>query len=72
MSIHPGFGRHDGACAAQVVFILDLDDRFFVHLEHGSSTMSGFKFPFMSTSIRGMSYMSNGNMEGVIHFKLFV
>ena len=72
MLVHASFGGDKGSGATEGIIILDADDRPFVGCQHGHGRMTGFPTTGFAGTLRSMMDLSDGDLKGVVHFKLFV
>ena len=70
--VHASFGDHEGSGATELIIILDADDRGFLGCQHGHGRMPWFPTTGSAGALRSMMNLSDGDLKGVIHFKLFV
>ena len=70
--VHASFGDHEGSGTTELIIILDADDRPFVGCQQGHGRMTGFPTTRFAGTLRSMMDLSDGDLKGVIHFKLFV
>ena len=70
--VHASFGDHESSGTTELIIILDADDRPFVGCQHGHGGMAGFPTTGFAGTLRSMMDLRNGDLKGVIHFKLFV
>ena len=70
--VHASFGDHEGSGTTELIVVLDSYDRPFVGCQHGHGGMAGFPTTRSAGTLRSMMNLRNGDLKGVIHFKLFV
>ena len=73
MLVHASFGGDKGSGATEgIVVVLDSYDRPFVGCQHGHGGMAGFATTGFAGTLRSMMDLRNGDLKGIVHFKLFV
>ena len=70
--VHASFGDHEGSGTAEFVIVGDCYYRPFVGCQHGHGGMPWFPTTGFAGTLRSMMNLSDGDLKGVIHFKLFV
>jgi len=70
--VHSGLGDHKGFGTAEVVVVCNSDDTLFVPGQHGHGGVAWFTPTGFAGALRSMMDLSNGDLKGVIQFKLFV
>ena len=70
--VHASFGDHEGSGTTEFVIILDADDRFFLHCQYVHGGMAGFATTGSAGTLRRMMNLRDGDLKGIVHFKLFV
>ena len=70
--VKSGFGRDDGSGATKFVSILNEEHGQLLFLEGRQGGMTGFQLVFATGTPRRRVHVHEGELEGIIHFKLFV
>jgi len=70
--VHASFGGDEGSGTTEGIVVLDSYDRPFVSSQHGHGRMAWFSAPWFAGALRGMLDLRNGDLKGVVQFKLFV
>ena len=72
MLVHASFGDHEGSGATDVITVLDAGDRFGIFSQQVHRGMTWFPTTRSAGALRGMMDLSDGDLKGIVHFKLFV
>ena len=73
MLVHASFGGDKGSGTAEgIVVVLDSYDRPFVGCQHGHGRMTWFPTTGSAGALRCMMDLRDGDLKGIVHFKLFV
>ena len=72
MLVHASFGGDEGSGTTEVIVVGNCYDRPFVGCQHGHGRMTWFPTTGFAGALRSMMNLSDGDLKGVIHFKLFV
>ena len=70
--IKSGFGRDDGSGATKLVSVLNEEHGQLLFLEGRQGGMAGFQLAFATGTRRRRAHVREGELEGIIHFELFV
>ena len=70
--VHASFGDHEGSGATELIVVGNPDDGFGIFSQQVHGGMTWFSAPWSAGALRGMMNLSDGDLKGVIHFKLFV
>ena len=70
--VHASFGGDKGSGATEVIVVGDCYYRPFVGCQHGHGRMAWFPTTRFAGALRGMMDLGNGDLKGIVHFKLFV
>jgi len=70
--VHASFGDHEGSGTTEGIVVLDSYDRPFVSSQHGHGRMAWFSAPWFAFALRSMMDLRNGDLKGIVQFKLFV
>ena len=70
--IKSGFGRDDGSGATKLVSVLNEEHGQLLFLGGGQGGMAGFQLAFATGTQWRRAHMREGELEGIIHFELFV
>ena len=70
--VKSGFGRDDGSGATKLISVLNEEHRQPLFLEGREGGMAGFQLVFVTRTRRRHAHVREGELEGIIHFELFV
>ena len=68
----PWLWRRRGPGTAELILILNSDDRCFLGRQCLKGGMAGFGPAWFATSLRRMMNLGDGQLKRIVHFKLFV
>ena len=70
--VHASFGDHEGSGTTEFVIVCNCYDRPFVGSQQVHRGMTWFPTTGFAGALRSMMDLSDGDLKGIVHFKLFV